>query len=100
VTDDINSNLNLDAIERLLRAGLIQGCVDQRADRWWTVRRNGQTKLWKTRPGEFQIPVKAGLKTCGCITHHCIEGGVLRRPYRIAPTAAVNAKAELKYVNA
>lgn len=25
------------------------------------VRRNGHTKTWKTRPGEFQIPVKYGM---------------------------------------
>lgn len=28
------------------------------------VRRNGRTKRWKTRPKEFQIPVKYGLKEC------------------------------------
>ena len=34
-----------------------------------SVRRNGATKTWKTRPGEFRIPVKAGLKSCGEVTH-------------------------------
>lgn len=24
-------------------------------------RRNGKTKIWKTRPGEFRIPIKHGL---------------------------------------
>ena len=37
--------------------------------RFWRVRRNGQTKIWKTRPGEYRIPVKAGLRSCGEVTH-------------------------------
>lgn len=32
------------------------------------VRRNGQTQLWKTRPDDFRIPVKYGLRDCGAIT--------------------------------
>ena len=32
-------------------------------------RRNGRTKTWKTRPGEFQIPVKYGLRECFYINH-------------------------------
>lgn len=28
------------------------------------VRRNGRTKTWKTRPGEFRIPVKYGMYEC------------------------------------
>lgn len=31
-------------------------------------RRNGQTQTWKTRPGEFRIPVKYGLRDYGQIT--------------------------------
>lgn len=31
-------------------------------------RRNGATKLWKTRPNEFRIPVKHGLYDHGYIT--------------------------------
>lgn len=31
-------------------------------------RRNGKTKTWKTRPGDFQIPVKYGLRECFYIT--------------------------------
>lgn len=33
------------------------------------VRRTGKTKTWKTRPDEFQIPVKYGLYESGYITH-------------------------------
>lgn len=29
---------------------------------------NGQLKTWKTRPGEFRLPVKYGLKTCFYLT--------------------------------
>ena len=35
----------------------------------WQCRRNGATKTWKTRPGEFRIPVKAGLRICGYVQH-------------------------------
>ena len=35
----------------------------------YTWHRNGQTKTWKTRPGEFRIPVKYGLYRYGYIFH-------------------------------
>ena len=31
-------------------------------------RRNGATKLWKTRPSKFQIPIKRGLRYYAYIT--------------------------------
>jgi hypothetical protein len=31
-------------------------------------RKNGQLKLWKTRPTEFRLPVKYGLKECFYLT--------------------------------
>lgn len=31
-------------------------------------RRNGKTKTWKTRPKEFSVPVKHGLRDYGYIT--------------------------------
>lgn len=34
--------------------------------RYWLVRRNGRTKLWKTS-ARFRIPFKAGLKVYGII---------------------------------
>lgn len=34
------------------------------------VRRSGQTKTWKTRPEEFEIPVKYGLYESSYITHN------------------------------
>lgn len=36
---------------------------------YWRLRRNGATQLWKTRPSEFRIPVKAGMKSYGNVTH-------------------------------
>ena len=32
-------------------------------------RRNGGTKLWKTRPDEFRVPVKYGIRDCAYVTH-------------------------------
>lgn len=34
------------------------------------VRRNGMTQTWKTRPTEFSIPVKYGVKNAFRITQH------------------------------
>lgn len=31
-------------------------------------RRNGMTKIWKTRPNDFRVPVKRGLHNCDYIT--------------------------------
>jgi hypothetical protein len=31
-------------------------------------RRNGKTQFWKTRPGDFRLPAKHGLKDCFNIT--------------------------------
>ena len=39
--------------------------ADKTPQRW---RRNGATKTWKTRPGEFRIPIKRGLREFGYIT--------------------------------
>lgn len=37
-------------------------------------RRNGKTRTWKTRPTEFMIPVKQGLRNFGYITElNCNE---------------------------
>ena len=32
-------------------------------------RANGKVKLWKTRPNEFRLPVKYGLRECFYLTH-------------------------------
>ena len=34
---------------------------------------NGKIKTWKTRPGEFQVPVKHGLRDCFYINQNTIS---------------------------
>lgn len=48
--------------------GLIsdKACISDGRVGW---RRNGRTQTWKTRPGEFRIPVKCGLYDYGEVTH-------------------------------
>lgn len=41
------------------------GICTQHTERW---RRNGQTQVWKTRPDDFRVPIKHGLKHCANIT--------------------------------
>lgn len=36
-------------------------------------RRNGQNKLWKTRPDEFRIPVKYGLYAYAYVDHTNVD---------------------------
>jgi hypothetical protein len=35
----------------------------------WRCRRNGKTRTWKTRPGHFYIPIKAGFKLYAAVEH-------------------------------
>lgn len=35
----------------------------------WRVRRNGMTQTWVTRPDDFRIPCKAGLRLTFQLTH-------------------------------
>lgn len=46
---------------------------------WWLARRNGKTKTWKTRPNDYRVPIKCGLRTCGHAGHE-----IDLRAYRIA----------------
>ena len=41
-------------------------CTVKRIERW---RRNGKTQTWKTRPDEWRIPVKYGLRNYWNIWH-------------------------------
>ena len=52
--------------EALLDGGALSARMSN--GRYWRLRRNGATKRWVTRPAEFRIPVKAGLRACGYIT--------------------------------
>jgi hypothetical protein len=54
-------------IEEALDHGRLWAAM--RNNRWWKLRRNGRTQTWKTRPSEFRIPVKAGLKSYADVTH-------------------------------
>jgi hypothetical protein len=40
----------------------------------YTWRRNGATQTWKTRPDEFRIPVKYGIRSYGNITNLNADG--------------------------
>lgn len=39
---------------------------------FWVLRRGGATKLWKTKPSAFRIPVRAGLGSTGAITESTV----------------------------
>lgn len=58
----------LQEVETALDGGRLYGCANSNRAVWWKLRRNGQTKKWKTRPDDFRIPVKMGLRTCGQVT--------------------------------
>lgn len=53
-------------VEHALDNGQLWGAM--RNNRFWRLRRNGATQTWKTRPREFSIPVKAGLRSCARVT--------------------------------
>lgn len=53
--------------ETALDAGRVE--ANMGGGKWWRARRNGATKLWKTRPNEFRIPVKAGFRATGYATN-------------------------------
>lgn len=57
--------------KRLYEAALDSGRLEARMTNgnWWRVRRNGQTKIWVSRPGHFRIPIKMGLKVTSSLTH-------------------------------
>ena len=59
--------LSLGYIENSLYNGELWAAM--RNGRYWKLRRNGKTQTWKTRPDDYRIPVKCGLKTCGEVTH-------------------------------
>jgi len=56
----------LQELETALDAGMLY--VPMTGGRFWQARRNGKTVTWKTRPGEFRLPVKFGLKGYHSIT--------------------------------
>ena len=82
-------------VESLLRARFLQ--VAMKSGRWWDIRANGARKTWKTRPGEFRLPFKAGFKSCGAITESFFIGGVIRPDwFRINPDRVEMAREFLR----
>lgn len=71
--------LRVDNLNKALDEGRIEIAVQ--GDKWFKARRNGQTKLWSTRPSEFSIPVKVGFTTCARLDHTWVED----RDYRELP---------------
>lgn len=57
----------LAAVESVLDSGAV--VVQATSGNYWRVRRNGATKLWRTRPGHYRIPVKMGFRDHGWIAH-------------------------------
>lgn len=51
-----------------LEAALDAGKLQMRRNKWYAIRRNGQTKKWTTRPGQFSIPCKVGFNNYLSIT--------------------------------
>jgi len=72
--------MNLEEAEAAIDSGNLE--VEMATGRWWKVRRNGRTQTWKSRPGEYRIPFKTGLRTCGQLTH-LTQGG-----FRVAKQSA------------
>lgn len=62
-------------VEQALHDGALW--VHMLDNRWWRSRRNGKTRTWKTRPGEFRIPLKFGFYGYGQITHNQQDGYVI-----------------------
>lgn len=62
----MDAPINRALIEAMLDNGKLY--VRMGNQRLWAARRNGATKLWKTRPADYSIPVKAGLKATGRVT--------------------------------
>ena len=69
-------NYTREQVEALLDGGKLQVLVG--VNRWWSVRRNGKTKTWKSDPSRWEIPAKAGLKLTFTIGLHAAT-------FRVAP---------------
>ena len=75
------AGMSLAEIEMALTRRVV--LVEMRNGRYWEVRRNGMTKRWKTRPDEFQIPVKAGIKSHAYIRHNNLASFYIREDWMI-----------------
>lgn len=52
----------LDKIERLLDSNRLE--VQWQNGKWYSCRRNGQTRRWKRDTARFAIPIKIGFRDC------------------------------------
>jgi hypothetical protein len=67
--------LTLDQANHAIDHGLVH--MRMLSGKLWVARRNGRTQTWKTRPGDFRIPIKIGFRGYGELTHHSdTENGV------------------------
>jgi len=57
-------------IEYVLDHGLLY--VRMKSGNLWQMRRNGRTQTWKTRPKDYRIPVKAGLRLYSELTRDTV----------------------------
>lgn len=55
-------------VDRLLDAGMLS--VRMQSGKFWKIRRNGVTKLWKKDGERIRIPYKFGFKGCGFLDEH------------------------------
>jgi hypothetical protein len=70
------------AIEGALERGQLWAAMA--GGRYWKLRRNGATKLWKTRPDAFNIPVKAGLRSAARIDQNSLVACVTDEGWKTA----------------
>lgn len=56
-------------------------------------RANGALKTWVTRPDEWRLPVKHGLKQCFYITHQNCEEWTVEEPRWLTGAEAVKERA-------
>lgn len=66
------AKITRDNIDRLLDDGQIEARMYNTRkdvpDRWWRIKRNGQTWRGKQNPARIRIPYKCGLSVYGAIT--------------------------------
>lgn len=68
------TNLTLADLQKLSYRSILCHKVLKNADGTaLRCRVNGKIKTWKTRPNDFQLPVKHGLRDCFYINHNTIN---------------------------
>jgi hypothetical protein len=79
-----------EAFEAALDHGLLQTRIVSRGgDKWYTCRRNGRTKTWKSDASRFEIPVKFRLKDTMRVKSFFFYNGAIDYWFRIVPPEAV-----------